>query len=166
MCVCPLAAKDALLCRLLKRDSCLIRQASRSTGLRTVAIWSSPNALESVAFMCMCVCRCDCVFLCQREIEIERNSGGKRKGERGGWLWWLEATAQLSVPICSHLLSASLSLSLSLFPAVCFLLGLSLVRSLSLSLRCFHSRSDPRLARGNARLDDFTTSTSTAVVLD
>lgn len=136
MCVCPLAAKDALLCRLLKRDSCLICQASRSTGLRTVAIWSSPNALESVAFMCMCVCRCDCVFLCQREIEIERNSGGKRKGERGGGLWWLEATAQLSqlsVPICSHLLSAPLSLSLFFPLYVSFLASLLSALSLSVS---------------------------------
>lgn len=64
MCVCPLAAKDALLCRLLKRDSCLICQASRSTGLRTVAIWSSPNALESVAFMYMCVCVAVIVCFC------------------------------------------------------------------------------------------------------
>lgn len=62
--VCPLAAKDALLCRLLKRDSCLICQASRSTGLRTVAIWSSPNALESVAFMCVCVCVVVIVCFC------------------------------------------------------------------------------------------------------
>lgn len=34
--------------------------------------------------------------------------------------------------------------------------------SLSLSF-CSHSRSDPRLAWGNVRLDDFTTSTGTAV---
>lgn len=123
MCVCPLAAKDALLCRLLKRDSCLICQASRSTGLRTVAIWSSPNALESVAFMCMCVCRCDCVFLCQRKIEIERNSGGREKergeGGCGGWKQLRNCLncLSLSVHISSLHLSLSLSFSRCMFPS-------------------------------------------------
>lgn len=60
--------------------------------------------------------------------EKERGEGGC-----GGWKQLRNCLNCLSLSVHISSLRLSLSLSLALFPAVCFLLGLSLVRSLSLS---------------------------------
>ena len=145
--VCVCAAEGAFVDHLF----CVILRDWRSRGahrfdrcVHGADGWSCTHQMPLKLYRlraASCVLVRACVFVFETERARER------------WVMVVVATAQLCVFI--SLFSAPLSPRPSLSVAPCV--------SRPLPLLCLHSRCDPRLARGNARLDDFTTSTSTAV---